>query len=73
MPALFASFRSLCKIVLGLTMILFLSGCASQKMGSRSSVVDYLYPQDQQVNIEPATPVLTPPIAATVAVAMPGR
>lgn len=67
MPALFASFRSSCKIVLGLTMILFLSGCASQKMGSRSSVVDYLYPQDQQVNIEPATPVLTLPLRVGIA------
>ena len=67
MPALFASFRSSSSLLLGLIVVLGLSGCASQKMGSRSSVVDYLYPQDQQVNIEPATPVLTLPLRVGIA------
>lgn len=57
------------KIISTLTVVLSLtiSGCASQQLVSRSSVVDFLYPQEQQVVIEPGIAHLQLPLRVGVA------
>lgn len=47
--------------------LIFLLGCASQQTRSRSSVVDYLYPSNQDVAIKPSTPVLKLPVKVGIA------
>ncbi len=51
----------------GLLLWLTLSGCASQQVGSRSSVVDYLYPAQDNVTVQASSPVLTLPIRLGIA------
>jgi len=57
------------KIVRSLSVVLLLAitGCATQQMGSRSSVVDYLYPKKQQVAIEPGIAQLPLPLRVGIA------
>jgi rhombotail lipoprotein len=50
-----------------LTVIFVLAGCAGQQTRSRSSVVDYLYPSDQDVAIKPSVPVLKLPVKVGIA------
>lgn len=50
-----------------LLLVLSLCGCASQQYGSRSSIVDYLYPNTEQVQIEPSIPTLNLPLRVGVA------
>ncbi|MCF4009321.1 rhombotarget lipoprotein [Rheinheimera sp. UJ63] len=58
---------SIRQISISLALLCSLTGCASQQMGSRSSVVDYLYPTESEVMISPATPVLQLPIRLGIA------
>lgn len=62
------------KIVGSFSVVLLLavSGCASQQLGSRSSVVDYLYPE-QQVVIEPGIAQLPLPLRVGIAFVPDGR
>lgn len=46
---------------------LTLTSCASQQSRMRSSVVDYLYPKQGEVVIQPATPELTIPLQVGIA------
>ena len=46
---------------------LMVSACAGQQTRARSSVVDYLYPKQSKVMVEPSTPVLTLPIKVGIA------
>ena len=46
---------------------LLLGGCANQQLRTKSSVVDYLYPQSQEVNIQPGTPRITLPAKVGIA------
>lgn len=50
-----------------LTVTFVLAGCAGQQTRSRSSVVDYLYPSDQDVAIKPSVPVLKLPVKVGIA------
>lgn len=43
------------------------SGCTGQQTRTSSSVVDYLYPQQNEVKVEPATPRLTLPLKVGIA------
>lgn len=60
-------FYSLRQVMCGITLICGLSACASQQQGSRSSVVDYLYPTEQVAPITPDIPVLTLPLRVGIA------
>jgi rhombotail lipoprotein len=55
------------RIAASMMILLAISGCASQQVGSRSSVVDYLYPKEQQVAIEPGIAKLTLPLRVGIA------
>lgn len=55
------------RIISSLMLCSTLAGCASQQFGSRSSVVEYLYPTTEEVKVEPGTPVLTLPIRLGIA------
>lgn len=48
-------------------LLLGLGGCASQQIGSKSSVVEYLYPKEDAPVIQPSIPVLKLPIKLGVA------
>lgn len=48
-------------------LLLGLGGCASQQIGSKSSVVAYLYPKEDAPVIQPSIPVLKLPIKLGVA------
>lgn len=50
-----------------LILLWVLSGCATQQFSSRSSVVDFLYPNSDQEQIVPAIPTLTLPIRLGIA------
>lgn len=50
-----------------LAVSLLLAGCAGQQTRARSSVVDYLYPTQSKVVVEPATPVLNIPLKVGIA------
>lgn len=60
-------FYSLRQVVCGITLICGLAACASQQQGSRSSVVDYLYPTEQVAPVTPDIPVLTLPLRVGIA------
>ncbi|ARD23996.1 rhombotarget lipoprotein [Shewanella japonica] len=47
--------------------MLLLSGCASQQVNTKSSVMDYLYPKSSEAVITPAIPQLTLPLRVGVA------
>ena len=47
--------------------LLLLAGCAGQQMRTKSSVVDYLYPQQKETSIQPGIPRLTLPIRVGIA------
>ena len=49
-----------------LALVLILSGCATQQKGMRSSVVDYLYPQDNRT-VKPSIPQLSLPLKVAIA------
>lgn len=57
------------KIALYLTLIatVLISGCAGQQHSTKSSVVDYLYPNQATTVIEPSIPVLKPPVKVGIA------
>ncbi|GHG67646.1 rhombotarget lipoprotein [Alishewanella longhuensis] len=55
------------RLLLSCTVAASLAGCASQQLGSRSSVVEYLYPTAAEVKVETGTPVLTLPIRLGIA------
>lgn len=55
------------RVITGMLLCSILTGCASQQFGSRSSVVDYLYPSSQEIKIAPSIPVLTLPIRVGIA------
>lgn len=59
--------KNLLRTISGLLLSCFLTGCASQQFGSRSSVVDYLYPSSQEIKVEPSIPVLTLPLRVGIA------
>lgn len=48
-------------------LLLGLGGCASQQIGSKSSVVEYLYPKEDAPVVQPSIPVLKLPIKLGVA------
>lgn len=50
-----------------LLFIVFLSGCASQQVNSKSSVMEYLYPKSTDTFETPSTPHLTLPLRVGVA------
>jgi len=56
---------------IGLLFILFvaqiLSGCVSQQHRHRSSVVDYLYPNEKETTVQPSIPRLTLPLKVGIA------
>lgn len=54
-------------LITTLTLCVCLVGCASQQSGSRSSVVDYLYPNTADVHIVQSIPELTLPIRLGIA------
>lgn len=47
--------------------VLLISGCVAQQVRTRSSVVDYLYPKNVEVAVEPSVPVLALPINVGIA------
>lgn len=53
--------------LLFLLMSVFLAGCAGQQTRARSSVVDYLYPKQSDVAIQPSIPVLNIPVKVGIA------
>ncbi len=48
-------------------LITLISGCAGQQSGTKSSVVDYLYPQESKTVVQPSTPTLNIPIKVGIA------
>lgn len=54
-------------LITAITLCVCLVGCASQQSGSRSSVVDYLYPNTADVHIVQSIPELTLPIRLGIA------
>jgi len=50
-----------------LAVSIMLTGCSGQQTRASSSVVDYLYPQQNEVKVEPATPRLTLPLKVGIA------
>lgn len=50
-----------------LLFIVFLSGCASQQVNTKSSVMEYLYPKSTDTFVTPSTPHLTLPLRVGVA------
>jgi rhombotail lipoprotein len=50
-----------------LLLSLFLAGCAGQQTRAHSSVVDYLYPRQSNVVVQPSTPVLNLPLKVGIA------
>lgn len=50
-----------------LILMAFISGCAGQQSRVRSSVVDYLYPKESQITVQPSIPVLNVPIKVGIA------
>jgi rhombotail lipoprotein len=62
--------KFLSKVFLGcvaFTSMLFITGCSSQQVGAKSSVVDYLYPKEAAKIVEPSIPLLKLPIKLGVA------
>lgn len=59
--------KKLCALILSCLVITGLSGCASQQTGSKSSVVEYLYPKEDAPVIQPSIPVLKLPIKLGIA------
>ena len=57
------------KYVLFLLIILLalISGCAAQQSRTKSSVVEYLYPKDTEIIVQPSIPVLNVPIKVGIA------
>ncbi len=54
-------------VISTLFVLLLLSGCAGQQMRTKSSVVDYLYPKEKDVNIQPSIPHVTLPAKVGIA------
>lgn len=50
-----------------LVSVLLMAGCSSQQVGTKSSVVDYLYPKEKGKVVEPSMPVLKLPIKLGIA------
>ena len=50
-----------------LVSVIFIVSCSSQQVGTKSSVVDYLYPKETAKIIEPSIPVLKLPIKLGIA------
>lgn len=62
--------KFLSKVFLGcvaFTSMLFITGCSSQQVGAKSSVVDYLYPKEAAKIVEPSIPLLKLPIKLGIA------
>ena len=54
-------------IISTLFVLLLLSGCAGHQMRTKSSVVDYLYPQSKETVIQPSIPHVTLPAKVGIA------
>jgi len=54
-------------VILPALLALLLVGCAGQQMRTKSSVVDYLYPEQGSTNVQPGIPRLTLPIKVGIA------
>ena len=55
-----------------LILVTFLSGCAGLQIRTKSSVVDYLYPEGSETMVEPSIPVLSIPLKVGIAF-VPGK
>lgn len=55
------------RTLLNLTLIILLTGCSTKIIKTRSSVVDYLYPESAEETIHPSTPILKLPLKVGVA------
>lgn len=54
-------------ISVALLIMIFMMGCSSQQVGTKSSVVDYLYPKEAAKIVEPSIPLLKLPIKLGIA------
>jgi rhombotail lipoprotein len=61
------SFKVVGAIVLGVAVLFLMAGCALQDNHNKSSVVEYLYPEQQGVIVQPETPLLGLPLRVGVA------
>ncbi len=59
--------RSFVNTLLVLLAIILLTGCVGQQMRTKSSVVDYLYPEEKATSIQPSIPRLTLPAKVGIA------
>ena len=51
----------------GLIFVVLITGCAAQQTRTKSSVVDYLYPEGSEVIIQPSVPTLKLPLKVGIA------
>jgi len=56
---------SICCVIT--VLIALISGCAGQQSGTKSSVVDYLYPKESKTVVQPSIPTLNIPIKVGIA------
>jgi len=56
---------SICSVIT--VLITLISGCAGQQSGTKSSVVDYLYPQESKTVVQPSIPMLNIPLKVGIA------
>ena len=54
-------------ILMGVLIALGLSGCASQRVSTKSSIMEYLYPESEDTFVEPSIPHLKLPLRVGVA------
>jgi len=54
-------------VLLAVLFTLGLSGCASQRVNTKSSIMEYLYPKSEDTFVEPSTPHLKLPLRVGVA------
>ena len=54
-------------VIITCAALLFLSGCATQQIHNKSSVMDYLYPKDVALHPEPTMPRLKVPLKVGIA------